>query len=155
MMRKLNVRYFFRISVTHVSSSLPLTPPSISPFLPNSDLRYGEQWIELYIGPSHYTFWNTAVCKWKLHVSVEKCLRALKHTSHSKYVFHFPTNCAGTIEYFHCILSVCYMFRHSMYHPLIIYQNQLLIVNLLQLLSYRAWSVCMWVCLQRFILIKK
>jgi hypothetical protein len=155
MTRKLNVRYFFRISVTHVSSTLPLTPPSVSPFLPNSDLRYGEQWIELYLGPSHYTFSNTAVCKWKLHVSVEKCLRASQHKSHPyrNYVLSLPTTCTGTIEYLRWLLNVCYMFRHSLCHPLITYKNHLLIVKLPYKVSVTEYELWVFVCLYIYIYI--
>jgi hypothetical protein len=47
----------------YVSSSLPFTPQSMSPFLHNSDLCYNEQSIKLYLCTSNNTFSNTAVCK--------------------------------------------------------------------------------------------
>jgi len=64
---------------------------------------------------------------------MEKCQKASQHeTSHrySKYVFSVPTKCTGTTEYLYCILNVCYMFRHSLFHPLITSQNHLLVERL-------------------------
>ena len=66
-------------------------------------------------------------------------------TELNDYVFNFPTKCTCTIEYLYFSLNIFYMFRRSLRHPqeelLIATQNLLLIVSLLQWLSYRAWNI--------------
>jgi len=67
----------------------------------------------------------------------------------SNYVFNYATKCTRTIEYLHSVLNTFYMFRRSLRHAqgnLIISQNHLLIVRLLQCLSYRAIQICVCTC---------
>jgi hypothetical protein len=134
MTTKIYVGYFFRIFVT---TSLPPSPSTLRlcppPFTTLTCVTTNSE--SNYISSFHVTHFQTRPCvsKWKLHVSVEKCQTASQHaTSHrySNYVFSFPTKCTGTTEYLYYIVNVCYMFRHSLCHPLITSQNHLLVVSL-------------------------
>jgi hypothetical protein len=145
MTRKLNVGYFIHIFVTHAFLPFPSPLRLWTPYFPtltcvttNSEFNY-----ILALQITHFQTWPS-VSKWKLQVSMEKCLTASQHKTlhpNSKHIFSFTTKCTRTIECLYWLLNVCYMFRRSLRHSLITSQNHLLIVRLLQLLSYRAWSV--------------
>jgi hypothetical protein len=37
--------------------------------------------------------------------------------SYNNYIFNFPNKCTCTIGYLYCLLSISYMFWHSLHHP--------------------------------------
>ena len=149
--------YFIRISVTtsllpfpslHTSPSRPPTtfptPPCVTT---NCELHC--------ISTLHTTHYQRRPCgsKWKLHVSLVKCHRASQHTTSHHYSncgFSFPTNCTGTAEYLYCLLNVCYMFWHSVCIPSL-HKPICLLLCLLQWLSYRAWSIYIYIYIYRYI----
>ena len=67
------------------------------------------------------------------------------HHAFCNYILYFPTKYTCTVKFFYCLLNICYTFRRSLRHPqeelFITSQNQLLIVTLLQWLSYSAWDI--------------
>jgi hypothetical protein len=122
MTRKLNVVYFFRIFITTsilpFPSSLRLWPhsiPALTHVTTNSEFNYI---LDLHI--THFQTWPP-VSKWKLQVSVERCLTS-QHTKlhpNSKYIFSFPTKCTCGIEYFFIteyLIHVSALIAASSYH---------------------------------------
>jgi hypothetical protein len=61
------------------------------------------------------------------------------------FLYNFRTTCTCTVEDMHCLLNICYMFRPSLHHPqrefFITSQNHLLLLRLLERLSYRKWKI--------------
>jgi hypothetical protein len=61
------------------------------------------------------TFWSPCSCWLILPVEHQSSCSFLFHDlSYNNYILNVPSKCTNTIEYFYCLLNICYMFRRSL-----------------------------------------